>query len=232
MARGTQLSALVDALRAEIGASTNVAMGVNALPQLKQLLNRTQQRLWEDFDWSFAFIERDEPLANGQRYYAFDNEIDFNRIVSAHVKYSSTWRPLEYGIGAEQYNSSDPEEGEKEDPPTRWRHYEGNQFEVWPMPASDECVLRFKAIKKLPKMVSDSDVALLDDNLIVLFAAAELLAKAKAEDAQAKLQAAQQLYGKLKGQGVKTDVFTLGGGTPTLDRWNLKGARITPSDRV
>jgi hypothetical protein len=232
MARGTQLSALVDALRAEIGASTNVSMGVNTLPSLKQLLNRVQQQLWESFDWPFAFIERDEPMLNGQRYYAFDNDIDFGRISSAHIRYSSSWRPLDYGIGTEEYNSSDPGEGEKEDPPTRWRHYEGNQFEVWPMPSSDECVLRFKAIKKCPQMVNDNDVALLDDNLIVLTAAAELLARSKSDDANAKANAAAQLLQKLKGQGIKNDVFTLGGGSPSFDSWTLKGARIVPSDRV
>lgn len=232
MARGTQLSALVDALRAEIGASTNVAMGVNMLPSLKQLLNRTQQQLWESFDWPFAFIERDEPLLNGQRYYTFDNDIDFGRISEAHVRYSDSWRPLVYGIGIEQYNSSDSSDGEKEDPCTNWRHYEGNQFEVWPMPASDETVLRFKAIKKLPKMVNDSDVALLDDNLIVMYAAAEILARSKSEDATAKLEVAKQLHQKLKGQGIKSDVFVMGGGMDSIEPWSLKGARITPSDRV
>jgi hypothetical protein len=232
MARGTQLSSLVDALRAEIGASTNVAMGVNTLPNLKQLLNRVQQQLWESFDWPFAFVERDEQMVANQRYYTFDSDIDFGRIVSAHVKYSSSWRPMLYGIGVDQYNSSDPSEGDKQDPPTNWRHYEGNQFEVWPMPSSDECVIRFKAIKKCPKLVNDSDVALLDDNLIVLFAAAELLAKAKSEDAQAKLQVAQQLHQKLKGQGIKNDVFTLGGGMDTSGTWQLNGARITPSTKV
>lgn len=232
MARGTQLSALVDALRAEIGASTNVAMGVNTLPALKQLLNRVQQQLWEGFDWPFAFIERDEQMVNGQRYYTFDPEIDFGRISSAHVKYSSSWRPLEYGIGIEQYNSSDPAEGDKQDPPTHWRHYEGNQFEVWPMPSSNECVVRFKAIKKCPLMINDSDVALLDDNLIVMYAAAELLARAKSEDAAAKNTVAERLFQKLKGQTVKNDVFTLGGQTDTSGTWNLQGARITPSTRV
>lgn len=232
MARGTQLSALVDQLRAEIGASTNVAMGVNMLPSLKQLLNRVQQMLWDDFDWPFAWIERDEPMLNGQRYYAFDNEIDFTRISEAHVKYSDSWRPLDYGIGIEQYNSSDADDGEKEDPPTRWRHYEGNQFEVWPMPSSNECVVRFKAIKKLPKMVNDSDVALLDDNMIVMFAAAELLARAKSDDAKAKLDFAKQLQQKLKGQGIKSDMFTLGGSPDSAETWQLKGARITPSIKV
>lgn len=230
MARGTQLSALVDQLRAEIGASTNVSMGVNALPQLKQILRRTQERLWADFEWPFAFIERDEPMLNGQRYYAFDNDIDFDRISRADVKWADTWRPLCYGIGAEQYNSSDSDAGEKEDPVTHWRHHEGNMFEVWPIPASDDSKIRFKAIKKLPALISDSDVALLDDNLIVLFAAAELLAKAKADDAPAKLQSAQSHYVKLKGNGIKTDVFVLGGGSPAPRE--MRGARILPSDRV
>lgn len=232
MARGTQLSALVDMLRAEIGASTNVAMGVNALPQLKQTLNRTQQRLWAEFDWPFAYIERDEPMVNGERYYAFDNDIDFDRIVCAHVKWSDTWRSMEYGIGPGEYNRSDPEDNEKEDPVTNWRHYEGNQFEVWPVPASNDSVIRFKAIKKLPNMVNDSDVALLDDNLIVLFAAAEFLAKAKSEDAAAKLQSAQALYVTLKGNGIKTGVFTLGGGIPSGKDWKMQGGRLKPSTRV
>jgi hypothetical protein len=230
MARGTQLSALVDQLRAEIGASTNVAMGVNMLPNLKQLLRRTQDRLWVEFDWPFAFIERDEPLLNGQRYYTFDNEIDFDRISKAEVKWSDTWRSLAYGIGAEQYNTSDSDAGEKEDPVTNWRHYEGNQFEVWPVPASDDAKIRFKAIKKLPPLVNDSDVALLDDNLIVLAAAAELLARAKSDDAPAKQQAAITLLAKLKGQGIKTDVFVLGGGNSGPRE--MRGARILPSDHV
>ena len=232
MARGTQLSALVDALRAEIGASTNVAMGVNSLPALKQILNRTQSWLWEKFDWPFAYIERDEQMVNGSRYYGFDPEIDFGRITEAHVKYSDSWRKLDYGIGTEQYNSSDFADGDKEDPPTRWRHYEGNQFEVWPTPSSNECVVRFKAIKKLPKMVNDSDVALLDDNLIVLFAAAEMLARAKSDDAQGKMSAANELFTKLKGSGIKNDVFVMGGGMPVEGQSFLNGARILPSTRV
>ena len=28
------------------------------------------------------------------------------------------------------------------------------------------------------------------------------------------------------------EIFTLGGGSPSFDSWTLKGARITPSDRV
>lgn len=232
MARGTQLSALVDMLRAEIGASTNVAMGVNTLPNLKQLLRRTQEKLWTDHEWSFAWIERDEQLIDGQRYYTFDNDLDFDRIRAAYVNYAQIWRELQYGITPQEYNLSNPALGAKQDPVQAWRHYEGNQFEVWPVPSSSLNVIRFRAIKKLAPLISDSDTAELDDNLIVLSAAAELLARDKSEDASAKAQAAKELYAKLKGLGQKTDVFVLGGGLRGQRYHPMRGARILPSDRV
>ena len=232
MARGTQLSALVDQLRAEIGASTNVSMGVNTLPNLKQVLKRTQEKLWNDFDWPFAWIERDESLLNGQRYYAFDDDIDFDRIRTASLYYGNVWRALEYGITPADYNLSNPDLGMKQDPIQKWRHWEGNQFEVWPVPSSSTTKLRFRAIKKLPSLIADTDRAELDDILIVLFAASELLAKAKSEDAAGKLRAAMEHYNKLKGNAMKSPMFTLGGGLPVEREWNLRGARILPSDRV
>ena len=232
MARGTQLSALVDQLRGEIGASTNVAMGVNTLPNLKQILRRTQAKLWADFDWPFAWIERDEPIIDGEQYYAFDDEIDFDRIREASLYYGNVWRPLLYGITTADYNLSNPELGMKQDPIQKWSHGEGNQFEVWPVPSSSTTKIRFRAIKKLPALVNDNDRAELDDNLIVLFAAAELLARAKSEDAAAKLRLAQDYYNKLRGNEMKTTVFTLGGGLPVAREQSLRGAMILPSDRV
>jgi hypothetical protein len=232
MARGTQLSALVDQLRAEIGASTNVAMGVNMLPILKQVLKRTQERLWADFDWPFAWIERDEQLLDGQRYYTFDNDIDFDRIRVASLYYGNVWRGIEYGITPANYNLSNPDLGMKQDPIQRWRHWEGNQFEVWPVPSSSTTKIRFKAIKKLNPLISDSDTAELDDNLIVLFAAAEMLARAKSQDASYKLQAAQDYFNKLKGNMMKSPMIVMGGGLPTERQWFLRGAMILPSDRV
>lgn len=232
MARGTQLSALVDQLRAEIGASTNVAMGVNMLPILKQTLKRTQEKLWNDFDWPFAWVERDKAMVDGQRYYTFDNDIDFDRIRLASLYYGNVWRGLEYGITPADYNLSNYDLGMKQDPIQKWRHWEGEQFEVWPVPSSSTTKIRFKAIKKLPALIADTDTATLDDTLIVLFAAAEFLARAKTEDAQYKLQAAQEYYNKLKGNMMKSPMFIMGGGVPVQRQWSLRGAMILPSDRV
>ena len=80
--------------------------------------------------------------------------------------------------------------------------------------------------------MQESDRAELDDQLIVLYAAVELLQRAKSEDAGSKKAVADQLYARLKGLGIKQQVFTLGGGLPNDREWNLRGARILPSERT
>lgn len=74
------------------------------------------------------------------------------------------------------------------------------QIEAWPIPASSANHLQFKGIKKFVRLVADADPCLLDDMLVVAFAAAELAAGQEAADAGAKLQAAQTLYSRLKGR--------------------------------
>jgi len=231
MARNTSLLSLRDQLRAEIGASPNVAMGVNTVEQFDQLLRRTQERLWHDFDWSFGVIDRDEPLLAGQRYYAFDQDIDFDRICCAQVKYSELWHPISYGIGTDEMNNYDSDTGEASEPALRWRHYEGNQFEVWPIPTTNNQTLRFRAVRKLPPLIATTDTALLDDTLIVLFAAAEHLARTKAQDASAKLSQAQSHFNRLKGMGLKTDRFVYGGGLDEGRRIRYVGGRSVWDDR-
>jgi hypothetical protein len=232
MPRGTTLVELREMLRSEIGASPSVAMGVNTLNQIDHTLRRVQERLWSDHDWDFGYIERDEPLFNGQRYYTFDPEIDYDRIISTHVSFSDIWHPVDYGIGTNEYNQFDSERNQRTEPVLRWRHYEGNQFEVWPVPTSFTQKLRFKAIKKLPPLIAEGDRAELDDNLIVLFSAAEFLARSKAEDAQAKLAQANSHYNRLKGMGMKRDRFIYGGGIDRNERLRIVGGRFVRDDRI
>ena len=39
------------------------------------------ESVWNDYDWTFALIERDEPLITGQRYYTFDADIDYDELI-------------------------------------------------------------------------------------------------------------------------------------------------------
>jgi hypothetical protein len=121
------------------------------------------------------------------------------------------WYPVDYGIKGEQYEAVDPDMGEVQDPASRWQTYSPTQFEIWPVPAGQQ-TLRFWGTGLATTMVVDSDPAVLDDLLIVLYAAAEKLARGKQADAQAKLQLGQALFRQLKCANLPNTVMTIGGG--------------------
>lgn len=213
MARGTTLGQLVTMLREEIGDATSAALGQNNLPHLKRILQRTQEFLWNDHTWGHLRVYREDVLQAGQRYYSFPTDLSFDRVENCHVRYDEDWRVVGYGIELVNYNASDPELDEREDPVVLWQAYENDQYEVWPLPATNGYRLRFEGIKNLAPLVADDDRADLDDNLIVLFAATEILARRNAADAKAKENLATRLYNRLKGQQTgKKGMIVMGGG--------------------
>ena len=74
--------------------------------------------------------------------------------------------------------------------------------------------MTFERIKNLNGLIAETDKADLDDQLIVLYASAEMLARQKQADAQNKLAQAQAHYARLKARLSKTETFVLGGGEP------------------
>lgn len=212
MARGTTLGQLVTMLREECGHATSAALGQNTLPRMKRVLQRTQEFLWGDHAWPHLRVYREKELQAGQRYYTFPEDLAFDRVENVHVRYDDTWRPVFYGIELDHYNAQDPELNQRDDPVLRWQVYEDGQFEVWPLPATDGVRIRFEGIKKLAPLIDDQDRADLDDNLLVMFAAAEILAKQKGGDAQGKATVARRIYDQLKGNQSKSTMFVMGGG--------------------
>lgn len=215
MPAGQTLDQLVTALRAEIGDSTNLAMGAHALPGLHQLLRRVQETYYADFNWPHLLVFREEAMLANQRYYTFNADVDFERIFAAWTREGDSsrpvWRAIDYGITPADYNVTDSDAGVTQDYIRKWSHYEGNQFEVWPIPASNGAI-RFRAMKTLAPLVSGTDTCDIDGTLLVLTAAAELLARAKSQDAPLKLQMATSHYNRLKGRYQKESTFIMGGG--------------------
>lgn len=236
MARGKQLSQLVDMLRSETGQSTAVSVGLDRLPELQQIIRRNQEGLYDAFDWPFLRVQPFKNLAAGQRYYDFPTDLNMERVEEVVVWWNDQPIPLVRGIEFAHYVQYDSENDERTDPVSRWDvRWTGSreQIEVWPIPATtysstNRYRLQFKGIRPLRAMVSDSDVADLDDQLIVLFAAAELLARQKSEDAKAKQMKAVERFNVLKGRmRGGSSMFILGGGTPDLHRRRGTTIRVT-----
>jgi hypothetical protein len=221
MARGTSLGQLLEDLRAEVGHSLQPNLGRSTRDVLINLIQRTQRRLWEDYSWPFLRVKRDIPISATQRYYNLPSDMTFERIEMVEFKYGDIWSKLSYGIGRDQYNIHDSDRNITNWPILRYDSHEvNNQVELWPVPSQNSDAstgdgeVRFTGIRNLNAMISDADTADLDDQLIVLYAAAEMASRQKQGDAQNKLQQANAHYSRLKARLAKTDTFVLGGGEP------------------
>jgi hypothetical protein len=215
-----QLVVMVKNLRAECGHSLSAAQGTNQVDTLKYLLARTQEELWTAFTWPELVTRANVPLNAGQYLYDFPATMPFDQIRESYTAQPSSneWIPLDYGIG-EDLIKPDGSNVWQADPVQIWDIESAAQFRVSPTPAVSGGYVRFKGNKPLDPFQADADYSTLDDNVIVLFAAADLLARAKAEDAPSKQQKAQRHLSKLLANRVsaKQKVSTVGGGAPGLN---------------
>lgn len=225
--RGLTLNRMLDDLRAEIGHSTNVAHGLNARDSLVRTLVRTQERLWEEWDWPHLKVYREIQLLAGVRYYSVPADMTFERIFPEDtvIRYGDQWYQMDYGIDPVfQFREYDSDRGDRGWPCRRWDVAEDTDetsglvdaygmIEVWPIPSTNGR-MKIRGVRSLNTPVDGSDRFELDGNLVVLFAAAELLARQKAVDAEAKGAQAAALFQRIKSQGSKGRRFTMGGGVP------------------
>jgi hypothetical protein len=225
MARGTTLSNMLSMLRVEARLSKLPAHNIAGREQQIEMLQRKQDFFWDDFDWPQLRVERYIELQEGQRYYSPPDDVKVDRIQTLAVRNASAWMPLENGISDGNYAAFDSDLDARGDPAQRWRIVEDEDgdeaIEIWPIPNTDfdsvtlEGKVRVVGIRNLNPFVAESDTADLDDRLLVLHCAAEMLAAAGAKDAQLKLDQATKHYAKLRGNMVKRTKMRLFG--PTAD---------------
>lgn len=206
MSQRLTLLEMIRNLRAETGRSLTTSVGVQERDTLVHNLQRTQKWLWYDYNWPRQVIDRDITLEAGSRYYAYPTDMDFEFVQTMWAQIGIMWTPLDIGITPMNYTMINSEAGIQSWPPRRWMHRVDQgptngdgQFELWPVP-DQAGTLRIRGRRKLLPLVADTDYSTLDCDLIVLFAAARMLARMKAEDAQIVAAEAQRLYMDIKGR--------------------------------
>jgi hypothetical protein len=220
-----QLSVMAKDLRAEVGHALSIAQGTNQYETLKYLLARTQEELWVAFVWPDLVLRSHVSMVAGQFTYPYPTGMSFDAVRQVFVSQSASsdnWDEIAYGIGEDSIRS-DGSNSKRADPVQAWDAAGPDLFRVYPTPNTASGTVRLKGQRALNPFVADSDVSTLDATTVVLFAAAELLARAKAEDAAIKMQKAQRHLTKLLGNKIsaKMKVSTLGGGvTSSYPRTN------------
>ena len=219
--RNSTLDQMVEALRIEARLSTDSSRGVESRPWLVQLINRWYETLWNDYDWQFLNLTREGatvPLQAGLRYYGIPETVDIDSITNVYVRFGNGWSPIDYGIDHSHYSQRDSDKGERSDPVQRWTVANADQIEVWPIPATNDGALGFEGKRRFARLTKGGDRCLLDDNLIVLFAASEILAAHKQPDAAKKEQAASAVLTRLRANGASKKRVRMGLGEATNSR--------------
>jgi hypothetical protein len=201
------LSEMLTDLRLEARISSDVAHGSHLQQRYVQLLRRIQEEVYLAYEWKNLDVTQDATVLAGQRYTEYPAHIAFEGIRRVFQKNTSgDWKPLAYGIGADQLNAVDSEADVRQENPLRWQNYlslqaeqiNTNMFEIWPLPSRSVAV-RFEGRRKLLPLVNPAtDSSTVDGPMVVLHAAGELLAGGKGEDAQLKIEKARQRFDLLK----------------------------------
>lgn len=203
MARKTQLLQLVAQLRAETGRTQKVAVGIDEVDNLKEILRRNQEILYDGHDWAHLRVERSIQLNAGQRYYDLPSDLNFDRIETVKLNYNGQYVDVERIILLTDYDTfdSNADTPQRSNPMLKWDIRDtgsDEQLEAWPIPSDNSQKLYFTGFKSLSSLIEESDRADLDDRLIVLYSAAEILARQGSKDAQAKLELAKSRLVDLK----------------------------------
>lgn len=231
MARGQTLEELTLLVRDELSQSTAAGTGQGSKDTIARALARTQARLWADFNWPHLRIQRYKNLEAGSYQYAFFDDLAQERVLYVHTQDASGhWLPVGYGVYPEHLNSV--KVTERQDPVCRWEIRENDTFDVWPTPATTGLQLRFEGILALPRFTQEDDRAVLDGDLLVLYAAAQLLARRKSDDAAELRAQADQLYLRLRGNGQKTKMIAMGAESETDERLLRQAVRYSRGPRL
>lgn len=193
MALRVTFQEVIQSVRKEARLSTNSSRGIDNLEMIQQKIIRAYTTLCESYDWQHLELKRGDSesrvlLQAGSRYYNWPAAANPLKITGAVVRWGSRWHDLEYGVGPKEYSIYDPEADQRADPVTKWNFHGGDQFEVWPLPATDGVSgsineIAFEGQRTPEALVSPTSRLDMDDMLVYLMVAAEILAGNGQKDA-------------------------------------------------
>lgn len=235
------LTNVVEAVRLEAKLSSNTSRGVDDREHIVQLIKRHYAMLAEDYDWEHLQLKRDSTTARktmeaGSRYYDWPATINPLKITKAWVKWGNIFLPMFYGIAFDSYNSIDSDTNtNRRDPVTHWDFYGGDQFEVFPIPATDGAdagyQVAFEGQKAVEALTADTSRLDMDNHVVTLFVAGEILMEnGKEKSAQLKLSAATDRLRTLRANLSDKRRIQIGlGGRLNASQWPRHPLYIRPA---
>ncbi len=190
--------------------------GVVNSPLIDSMIRSAQNQLYEQFDWLEMKGIEERLTGTDQQYYDYPSDCNVERIVGIWIKWAGVFHPLAEGITFEDRNFT------MGMIPTKYERRD--QYELWPVPKSNDYTIRIEYIKTLGSLVADNDRISLPSELIYLHALSNAKAHYRQPDAETYSSQLDALLGKLKsrhrGRSVwgKTKERSSYDYSPTLDQ--------------
>lgn len=215
-------------VRNEARLSTNTSRAPDHLDHIRQLIKRNVIMLAEDYDWVHLNLHKETAVSRvvlqaGSRLYNFPTAVNINKIKQAWVNFGNIWQKVDYGVNYEHFSALSPDQDQRTDPVTNWQFYDTLSFEVWPLVATNGVAngnneFAFEGQRNPDTLLADANLVDMDDYLVALLCAAEILGENNQKTAAAtKSQLAADRMLKVRGNlGSKT-------------RWTVGVGRIIAS---
>jgi hypothetical protein len=217
---GTTLVALRQMLNVEAGEEMDETISPARVAINNALLNNQQAFLDNQHTFLRGKVVVTLAATVGTQYYDLPNGIDFDRLESDVYTNVVNFRyRMTYGITQDDYNIYRSDQRVVGAPCFKWQLINTTklQIELWPIPSVAQTIY-FTGVMPLVAMVADTDPCVIDDMALVLFTAAEVLARKGAADASAKGAKAKAYLDNLRGSfPSRYSVFNMAGQAPRVN---------------
>lgn len=214
--RNATLESILTRYREEVGLSTNPRMNLQVRDAQVGLLRRMQEWLYDEDDWPHLKVTVRVTLEAGLSQYALPIALNPDRIFSASQLRDGIWYPLVATFGGAELTVRGDDPEDRSDALRAFEMLEDGTMSVWPTPKTNgnavSNFIEIRGVRALTPLVAENDRAVVDDQLIYLYAAAETLTAAGDRSAAAKLEAANRRKERLLRQDSKIKKFKVGGG--------------------
>lgn len=174
--------------------------GVVNSPLIDSMIRSAQTQLYEQFDWLELKRVKERTTGTDQQFYDFPEDCNVERILSMSIKYSGRYIPLTEGITLADRSSPAshiPQKYERRD-----------QYELWPVPQSNDLIIRIEYIKTLDPLNLDSHRTSLPSEIVYLHALSNAKAHYRQPDAQTYASQLDALLSRLKAKHRSQSVWT------------------------
>lgn len=216
---GTTLVNLRKMLNAECGEEMDETISPARVAINNQLLNNQQSFLANQHAYLLGKVRVQLTAVVGQQYYDLPSGIDFDRLDKPEFTNVANFRyRIAFGITQEHYNLFRSDLGVQSSPVMRWDLVNTTklQIELWPIPSMAQTIM-LSGVLPITQMTTDASTCVIDDMALVLFTAAEILARKQSPDTAAKAEKARAYLQSLKASyPSQFDKFNIAGKPPSL----------------